>query len=196
MKKIILMLLLLQTAFVTMQAQSNESQVASQKATEWVAVKESAMDSVTLAYLQANGWIQYEAPRNENNNVFFSVSKYLASLLDETLSAVSRNANAFYDTPVGFWATWGVFYQYTGAECLEFLREIVFLLIITGLFIYGWRRWGIAKAVPDEAYRTAVKRAPGTEVSYEIQKVSANNQFWLLSLYCVLSIVVSVLLSY
>ncbi|MDR3168604.1 MAG: hypothetical protein LBU27_02365 [Candidatus Peribacteria bacterium] len=194
MKKIFVVLLLQLVVVGGMAQQNSASHVAPKKATEWIAVKASAIDSVSLAYYTAKGLVSMNEPKTENNNVFMVVSSYIASLLDETLSSVSRNANQFYDTPVGFWATWGVFYKYAGSEVMEYFREIIYLLVITILFVCYWRRYCIPRMVPTEDFRQKVSIAKGEVVSYKLKPTFIALQSIFLLVYFVLFFIAIVLI--
>ena len=159
-------------------------------ATEWIAVKESALDSVTLNYFQQKGMVAYTIPKEENSSVFVRVVSYLAKLLDSSLSSISNNSNKFYKTPVGFWATWGVFYYYTGEEILRYLLTFLYLIVITALFLWLWCKNGIHKIVPVEKENTdgdiEVNAPADNIVHYEIKHADVAMQFWLLVIYQVL----------
>ena len=191
-KKIFLILMLFQFNFGTMgfaQQAITTSQGSDKKAVEWVVVKESALDSVTLSYFDKMGWLQKEAPRTENDNVFISVSGYLANLLDETLSAVSRSANKFYDTPVGFWTTWGIFYHYVGAEFMEFVWEFVYILISTIFFVIFWRRYCVPRTVLTKEMKELIDDPKDGILHYELQKSQAGCQLLFVIIYFILLVI-------
>ncbi len=164
-------------------------------ATEWIAVKESSIDSLTLTYLQQKGLISYITPKEENNNVFFNIVSYLSQLLDKSLSSISSNANKFYYTPVGFWVTWGIFYHYTGGEILHYLLTFLYLIVITIFFIWLWRKHCIHKVIPIELEDAGTTTDGEIEVKltdtvhYEIKHASVSMQFWLLLIYLILFII-------
>jgi len=116
--------------------------------TEWVAIKESSIDSLTLNYMHQKGLVKYTTPKDQNNSVFLAVVEYIADLWDSSLSSITRNTNKFYNTPVGFWATWGVFYHYVGNEIIKYLLTFLYLVVITLLFLWLWRKFGIHKTIP------------------------------------------------
>lgn len=157
--------------------------------TEWIAVKQSSVDSLTLNYLEQKGLVTYTTPKSGNNSVFVNVLSYLAGLLDSSLSSISKNTNKFYETPVGFWAVWGTFYHYVGDEILTYLLVLLFLIIITGLFLWLWHKNGIHKTVAIDPMLEPVDTTDKTTadiVKYELKPSNINMQFWLLVTYIVL----------
>jgi hypothetical protein len=158
-------------------------------ATEWIAIKESSLDSVTLDYFKQKGMVYYATPKQENSSIFVRVVSYLGKLLDSSLSSISGNSNKFYNTPVGFWVVWGVFYHYTGGEILQYLLTFLYLIVITILFLWLWRKNGIHKVVPIEeetAEGEIEVKSTADTVRYEIKHANVSMQFWLLIVYFVL----------
>lgn len=158
-------------------------------ATEWIVLKESSLDSVTLNYFKQKGMVSYATPKQENSSVFVRVVSYLGKLLDSSLSSISGNSNKFYNTPVGFWVIWGVFYHYTGGEILQYLLTLLYLIVITVLFLWLWRKNGIHKIVPVEektAEGEIEAQSTADTVHYEIKHANVDMQFWLLIVYFVL----------
>lgn len=166
-------------------AATNDSTVA----TEWIAVKESSIDSVTLSYFQQKGLISYTVPKEENNNVFVNVVSYLARLLDSSLSSVSKKANEFYNTPIGFWTVWGIFYYYTGGEILGYLLILLYLIFITVLFVWLWRKNCIHRPVPIEQVGQIDVQSKTDIVEYEVKHSNVAMQFWLLLIYLVMFLI-------
>jgi len=185
----LVLLFVLLYSLTSVSAQTSDSTMA----TEWIAIKESSIDSLTLNYLNQKGLISYVAPKEENNGVFVNVVSYLAKLLNSSLSSISKNTNKFYNTPLGFWVVWGTFYHYTGGEILKYLLIFFYLVVITGFFIWLWCKNCIHKIMPVEKTseeEIAEEQKPTTDtINYEVKKSSVNMQFWLLLVYLVLFLI-------
>ncbi len=193
MKKIFLLFAVVLCS-LSMFAQTDTTNVV-QIETEWIAIKASSVDSLTLNYLEQKGLVSYTTPKGHNNNVFVSVLSYLAGLLDSSISSISKNTNKFYTTPVGFWTVWGVFYHYVGNEIINYLLKFLFLVGFTVLFVWLWKKQGIPKMVPvdpmvDSDNKEEVPTTPST-IKYELKPVNANMQFWLLVIYFVVFFILS-----
>lgn len=174
-------------------AQSDSTSVIKSE-TEWIAIKESTLDSLTLNYLKQKDLVTYVTPQDENNSVFATVITYLAGLLDSSLSSISKNTNKFYDTPIGFWAVWGTFYHYVGDEILRYLLILLYFITITSLFLWLWNKHGIHKTIPIDPMldkkntdNKATESLPNEGIiKYEIKSSSVTMQFWLLVTYIIL----------
>lgn len=175
----------------------NDTTTVVKTETEWIAVKQSSVDSLTLNYLSQKGLVTYTTPKSGNNSVFVNVLSYLAGLLDSSLSSISKNTNKFYETPIGFWAVWGTFYHYVGNEILTYLLVFLFLIVITGLFLWLWRKNGIHKTVAIDPMLEPVATTDQNTadvVKYEVKPSNVKMQFWLLVTYILLFFIAACIL--
>lgn len=110
---------------------------AAQQDQKLVTVPESMLSEQQKAELKARE-LQDKAQRYGN---WIGIGHELGTAVNESLSAISTQANAFAQTPVGKWTMFLVIFKIAGVQLMQFTLGTLMFVVGTCIWLWSYRRF-------------------------------------------------------